>query len=105
LTKEYINSLLKDEVGVILYFSTKTCNVCKVLKPKIEEKFKDNFPDIKMEHIDCEKYPEISANYSVFSVPTILVFLQGKEFVREGRNVSVDILVDKIRRPYNIMKS
>ncbi len=105
MTQEAIDTLLKEEVGVVLYFSTQACNVCKALKPKIEERFKENFPDIKMVYIDCEESPEISAGYSVFSVPTILVFLQGKEFARESRNVSVDILVEKIRRPYDIMKS
>lgn len=105
MTLETINELLGRETGVLLYFSTKSCNVCKALKPKIKEKFEENFPDIKMEYIDCEESPEISAQFSVFSVPAILVFLQGKEFARESRNLSVDILVEKIRRPYEIMKS
>ena len=105
MSLEKIEDLLKNEIGVVLYFSTETCNVCKALKPKIKISFKNNFPDIKMEYIDCEKTPEISAHFGVFSVPTILVFLQGKEFARESRNVSVELLTEKIQRPYKIMKS
>jgi len=36
-TLEDIEQIIKSEVGVLLYFSTPTCNVCQALKPKIIE--------------------------------------------------------------------
>ncbi len=103
LSIEEVNKIIREEIGVLFYFSTPTCNVCHALKPKISEAFQENFPKIKQYFIDSSLTPEIPANFNIFSVPTILVFLDGKEFARESRNVSVSQLIAKIDRPYSIM--
>jgi len=104
-TKEALDRLIDEKLGVLVYFSTPTCNVCHALKPKIAEEFAENFPQIEQVFIDASRSPEIPASLQIFSVPTILVYLDGKEFARESRNVSVPLLVEKIRRPYEIMSS
>jgi thioredoxin-like negative regulator of GroEL len=100
-----LQELLSKEVGVLIYFSTPTCNVCHALKPKIASEFKNNFPKIKQVFIDSSLTPEIPAYFNIFSVPTILVFLDGREFARESRNVSVPVLVSNIQRVYKILMS
>ena len=104
-SQEEIDKLINSELGVLLYFSTPTCNVCHALKPKIIEAFDTHFPVIKQQFIDSSLSPEIPAALGIFSVPTIVVFLDGKEFARESRNVSVGELVKKIARPYEMMTS
>ena len=100
---------IKDKIetkdGVMLYFWGDNCAVCDVLKPKISESFKDNFPKIEQIFIDAKNNTDIAAEFSVFSIPTTIVFLAGKEFAREGRAMSVQLLVEKIKRPYEIMTS
>ena len=98
-----LQDIIQNEIGVLLYFSTPTCNVCKALKPKISQEFKSNFPKIKQVYIDASLSKDIAAYYHVFSVPTILVFLDSKEFARESRNVSISLLTGKIKRIYNIL--
>jgi len=105
MTLETIKEAIEKEDGVLLYFTGPNCNVCHSLKPKIEELFKEEFPKIKRFFIDVSQNKEIAVNFSVFSVPTILVFLGGKEFAREGRATSLAALRDKIKRPYEIMLS
>ncbi len=100
-----VEQIIKSELGVLLYFSTPTCNVCKALKPKITKAFDENFPLIKQYFIDSSISPDIPASMQIFSVPTIVVFLDGKEFARESRNVSIPQLIEKIKRPYEIMSS
>jgi len=104
-TVEEIENIVKGELGVLLYFSTPTCNVCHALKPKIIEAFNEHFPEIKQHFIDASLSPEIPASMGIFSVPTIVVFLDSKEFARESRNVSVGALIQKIARPYEMMTS
>jgi thioredoxin-like negative regulator of GroEL len=102
---EALENLLKEKLGVLVYFSTPTCNVCHALKPKIKEEFAKHFPKIEQVFIDSSKTPQIPASMQIFSVPTIIVYLDGKEFARESRNVSVPLLIEKIKRPYEIMTS
>jgi thioredoxin-like negative regulator of GroEL len=100
---ETLQELISKEIGVLVYFSTPTCNVCHALKPKIIKEFETNFPKIEQVFIDSTISPEIPAHFNIFSVPTILVFLDGKEFARESRNVSVPVLVSNIDRVYKIL--
>jgi len=100
---EELNSTINSEVGVLLYFLGENCNVCHALRPKFKELFDSKFPKIKQIYIDAHQNPEISAHFRVFSVPTMLVFLDGREFLREGRAVSLHQLEDKLSRVYNIL--
>jgi thioredoxin-like negative regulator of GroEL len=102
---EEIQNIIKSEVGVLLYFSGENCNVCHALRPKFKELFDKEFPKIKQIYLDAHENPQISANFQVFSVPTMLVFLDGKEFIREGRAVSIHQLQQKLQSPYEIMLS
>lgn len=103
MTLEELQTTIKTEVGVLLYFSGENCNVCHALRPKFKELFDAEFPALKQIYLDADENPEISAHFQVFSVPTMLVFMDGREFVKEGRTVSLHQLEQKLSRPYNIM--
>jgi len=99
---EEFNAKLSESAGNLFYFSHEKCNVCKVLKPKIYSLLKSEFPRMEMYYCDTEKYPEIAGQNSIFTVPTILVFFDGKEFLRKSRNIGVDELNGILQRPYSI---
>jgi thioredoxin-like negative regulator of GroEL len=86
----------------MVYFSGKNCNVCKVLQPKIKKAFNKEYPKIKDIYIDAEENQEIAIEFGVFSVPTIIVFFDKKEFARKSRNLSVDGFIQELKRPYNL---
>ncbi|MFP4024195.1 MAG: thioredoxin family protein [Thiohalospira sp.] len=89
--------------GCLFYFSHEKCNVCKVLKPKIHNLLSQNFPKIKMFYCNTELYPEIAAQNSVFTVPTIIIYFEGKEFFRKSRNIGIQELASDLERPYSIL--
>jgi thioredoxin-like negative regulator of GroEL len=103
MTLEELQHTIRTEIGVLLYFSGENCNVCHALRPKFKEAFDRYFPEVKQIYLDAHENAEISAHYQVFSVPTMIVFLDGREFAREGRNVSLHQLVSQLERPYSIM--
>lgn len=105
MTLEELQATIKQEVGVLVYFSGENCNVCHALRPKFKELFDTKFPQIKQIYLDAHEDAQIAANYQVFSVPTMLVFLDGREFVREGRTVSMHQLEQQLERPYTLMTS
>ena len=105
MSLEKLQNSIKTEVGVLVYFSGENCNVCHALRPKFKELFDTEFPLIKQIYLDAEENLEISTHYQVLSVPTMLVFLDGREFIREGRSVSLYQLKDKLERPYTMITS
>lgn len=102
---DQLNQQLTEHPGLLLYFSTPQCNVCKVLRPKLTALFEAHYPEIHNCYVDTTVTPEISGQYSVFAVPTIILFLDGKEFVRKSRNFSPAELIEEVRRPWEIMNS
>ncbi|MCG2419224.1 thioredoxin family protein [Aequorivita sp. F47161] len=97
--KEIINS----ELAVAVYFSAPNCSVCYALKPKVEALFLNEFPAVKFIHVEIDKSPGISGAFGVFSAPTLLVFFEGKEFLRKVRLMSIQELQQKIERPYKLL--
>ena len=94
---------LKEEAALLAYFSTEACSVCKVLKPKVEAMVSAEFPEIKLAYVKSEVLPEVAAQNQVFAAPTILVFFDGREYIRKSRNVGVSELQEAIARPYELM--
>ena len=104
-TIENIEKTIKENLAVMLYFSAPTCNVCHALKPKLLDAIDENFKEFKIISIDVSQEQEIAAHYSVFAIPTVLIFLDGREFIRKSRHMSVDEVIREIQRPYEIMTS
>ncbi|XPV67953.1 MAG: thioredoxin family protein [Halarcobacter sp.] len=100
---EKLNDYISTKQAVLVYFSGKNCSVCKDLKPKIKTAIEQNFPKIELYEVKCDLYKEIASSFSVFSIPTILVFFDSKEFKRYGRNISIYQFIDEIKRPYTLL--
>jgi len=103
LTLAAIEETLKTHPAVMLYFSAPTCNVCHALKPKLFDAIEQTFDRFEILSVDISETPEIASHYSVFAIPTLIVFLDGREFLRKSRHMSVGEVVEAIRRPYEIM--
>ena len=86
-TTEQINSEINTGEPVLIYFSGENCSVCKVLKPKIEQEVLKNFPKFKLYEVKTDIYKELTSQFTVFSIPTVLIFFDRKEFKRYGRNI------------------
>lgn len=102
-TLDTINQTLNGNDAVMLYFSAPGCNVCHALKPKLTEAVMNEFPTFVIIGIDISETPEIASHFSVFTIPTVLVFFQGREFLRKSRHMSVGEVITAIERPYNLM--
>lgn len=96
-------NFIKTNKALLIYFSHDKCNVCKVLQPKIAKLINDCFPNIKLYYSDTEKTPEIAAQNQIFTVPTLILYFDGKEYLRKSRNIGIDELYKQIKRPYELM--
>jgi len=104
-TIQNIQNTIDNNLAVMVYFSAPTCNVCHALKPKLMDALESNFKEFKVESVDISVEDDIAPHFGVFAIPTVLVFLDGKEFLRKSRHMSVDEVIQEIKRPYEIMTS
>ncbi len=91
------------DTATLKYFSHQDCNVCKVLMPKIQHLLNEEFPKMEFQYINVQEQPDVAASFQVFTVPTILIFFEGKEYYRFARNLSINQLKEAIERPYNML--
>lgn len=100
-SKEAIDRLIDENDMVLIYFGSDTCSVCVDMKPKVE-KILERYPKIKAVEVEIDKSMKLSTNYNIFTIPAILLFIDGKESIREARYISMEGLEQKINRYYNL---
>ena len=99
---EDLKNEIKENEALLVYFSGENCGVCHALRPKIQDAVTANFPKIKQLYISATDFQETAAGLSVFTIPTVIVFLDGKEFIRQSRHISVGGFIEELKRPYNL---
>ncbi len=102
-TQLEFDEVIKSKYAAAFYMSTPDCNVCKVLKPKMKEFLADKYPEIKFIYVNIAEAKELAAQKSVFTVPTILFYFDGKEYIRKARIINFDELELEIERYYRLM--
>ena len=68
-----------------------------MMLPIVNEVAKDAGEDFVVIKVDIDKSPELAAKYSVMSVPTFIVFLNGKETSRMQGAQTKEALVASIK--------
>ncbi len=96
-----VRALVAREPAVLAYFSTPDCRVCQALRPKVGELLAREFPRMAGVYVDCGALA--AGQYRVFSVPTLIVFFEGREWLRHGRSVGLADLRQAIGRPYQLL--
>lgn len=88
---------IADSDQLLVYVSHPTCSVCHSLKPQVEEMLTE-FPEIEAVAVDSDQVPEIAGAYSIFTVPVVLFFLDGRETLRRARFVPIGELTHQLER-------
>ena len=101
--KEHYKNLKLCSKIFIVQFGSKSCLPCVAIKEKIEA-FKKENNCVSFGYVSVEENQELSAKEGVFSVPTVLVFIMGKLFLRESGYFSLDEIFSKIRRYIDLME-
>ena len=101
--QQQLKQLIDQHDAVLVYFSHDACGVCQVLKPKVAALFNERFPRVGLNYVDTRAYPDIAAQFSIFTVPSLLVFMQGKEQLRLARHISLLDLAQQFERGYEVL--
>lgn len=96
-----VEEFVKINKFSFLYISRPDCGVCHAILPQLRYLL-DEFPMIRLGHINANEVEEIAAKYLILTVPTLLLFLDGEEYLRILRFVHFDELKERIERIYEI---
>jgi len=88
LEKDNFKDLINAESKVLVDFYATWCGPCKMLGP-ILENFQSNVKVIK---VDTDEFDELSREYGVMSIPTLVLIENGQEVKRNVGFISEDEL-------------
>ncbi|MBX4263484.1 thioredoxin family protein [Clostridium estertheticum] len=92
-----IKNFIKENKFVMLYFSSDGCSVCDDVLPMIEELLKKH-PKVMSGHVEIQNMPSVAGVFGIFTIPAVIMFLEGKEIVRQARYINFLELKEKIQR-------
>lgn len=94
ITKQnFKNLVLASKKPVLLKFYTQQCNSCKILKSIVDDVATEVDGKALVGFVDIEKEDELSKLFKIMSVPTLVVFKNGKIINhRSGLQTKADII-------------
>lgn len=99
-TREALDAFIREHPIALIWFSGPDCNVCHALRPKVEALLDEAFPKVAMAGVDCDRARDLAAQLGVFTIPTAVIWLDGREAQRFPRNFSVGEIRAALARPY-----
>ena len=73
----FLSEVMSSEKKVLLDFWAPWCGPCRMVVPMVEEIAKER-PDIKVGKINVDENPELSSQFGIISIPTLVVMENGK---------------------------
>jgi thioredoxin 1 len=76
-----MKNLKTKQMVTVKKFSAVWCGPCRALTPVMNE-IKGNFSNVKFEEYDIDEYSDVTEEYGVRSVPTVIIVKDGIEVNR-----------------------
>jgi thioredoxin 1/putative thioredoxin len=76
--RDFEREVLRSELPVLLEFTADWCQPCKTIAPEVEAFAREYAGKAKVVKIDVDKSPNIAQQLRIQSVPTFMVFAEGR---------------------------
>ncbi len=76
--ENFDKEVLQSDIPVLVDFWAEWCGPCKIVGPTIEALASDYKGRVKVAKLDIDSNPEATARFKVRSIPTLIVFKDGK---------------------------
>jgi len=96
ITEQKFNLCVKEKGKAVVDFYAEWCMPCLMMAPILEE-VSSKFQGVKFCKVNIEDNESLASKFKVMSIPTIVVFKDGKEIARFNGLQQADILEEKLK--------
>ncbi len=97
VTDQSMEKTLKGtEVPVVVDFYADWCQPCKMMAPLLDALAEDMAGELLVAKLDTDSNPTMAVHYGIRSIPTLIVFKEGREWKRQTGVVPPDRLAEML---------
>ena len=89
------SDVLQADKPVLVDFTAVWCGPCKMLDPVVKQLAQEWAGKVKFVMVDVDSNPNVTMNYQVMGVPTLMMFVNGRPVERVSGYQPKDRLVNK----------
>jgi len=93
----FAKHIANSSVPVVVDFWAEWCGPCKMMGPEFEKTAASLEPDYRLAKLDTEEAQNIAAQYRIQSIPTLMVFKNGKVVAQQPGAMSASQIEQWVR--------
>ena len=95
--KNFESEVLKFDGTVLVDFYADWCGPCKMVAPILEKISNEVSSNVKIAKVNVDLSPDLAGKFSVMSIPTLIIFKNGKVFTTRIGFTSEKAILDLIK--------
>lgn len=97
MKKESWSDIIGDSRPVLVDFYADWCGPCKAFAPIIQEVKDDINEEARVIKVNIDKNQKLASALKVKSIPTVIIYQEGKEVFRQAGMQTKQFLLDKLK--------
>lgn len=96
--QQLLRAIEKTDQPIVVDFWAPWCGPCKMFAPTFSQAAQQLEPNARLVKINTEVEQQVSAQFSIRSIPTLAIFKDGKEITRQSGAMSLPDFVQWVKQ-------